>query len=273
MKAVSPRAQRIRLLGEAVDLITPDEVMAFIGRCVDAGEGGLIANHNLHSLYLISRTTGMRALYEAADLIEVDSAPMLMWGKLTRKHSERRHRCTYLDWRETFWSLAERRGWRVFYLGGTPGVVNVAIQRLNACWPDAAIGGRDGYFDATPGSADNAAVLADIARFAPNVLLVGMGMPRQELWIAHHYAELGPCVVLPVGGAFDYESGVQRAAPRWMGRFGLEWAFRLAHAPDRLAPRYLLEPWSLLPAAADDLVHAYTLRREASRLAAVQSSP
>jgi N-acetylglucosaminyldiphosphoundecaprenol N-acetyl-beta-D-mannosaminyltransferase len=273
MSSVPSRLQRVPLLGEAVDLITPDEVMSFIDRSVKAGMPGLVVNHNFHSLYLIARTPGMRELYDMADLIEVDSAPLLFWGKLTGKPAEWRHRCTYLDWRERFWTLASQRGWRVFYLGGLPGVLETATRRLHALWPAVQIGGCSGYFDATPGSDDNVRVLAEIARFAPDVLLVGMGMPRQELWIAHHYAELGPCVVLPVGGAFDYESGVQKPAPRWMGRLGLEWTFRLAHAPTRLAARYLIEPWTLIPAAVDDLVRAYAPSHAVARPAPAQSSP
>ena len=258
---------RIRLLGEPVDLVTPAEVMAFTARRIAAGERGVVANHNLHSLYLVRREPGMRAFYAGADLIELDSTPMIFWGRLTRKPVSRAHRCTYLDWRETFWALAEEMRWRVFYLGGAPGVADRAMIRLRERHPRAILGGRNGYFDATPGSADNEAVLAEINDFRPDVLFVGMGMPRQELWIARHYERIARGVVFPVGAAFDYEAGEQAAAPRWMGRMGLEWAFRLAHSPARMAERYLVEPWSLIPAAARDLVQAYTAPHT------IQSSP
>ena len=253
---------RIRLLGEPVDLVTPAEVMAFTARQVTAGARGVVANHNLHSLYLVRREPEMRAFYAEADLIELDSTPMVLWGRLTRKPVERRHRCTYLDWREDFWALAEQKRWRVFYLGGAPGVAERAMTRLRERYPHAVLAGRDGYFDATPGSADNAAVLAELNAFRPDVLFVGMGMPRQELWIARHYERIARGVVFPVGAAFDYEAGAQTAAPRWMGRLGLEWAFRLALSPGRMAERYLVEPWSLIPAALRDLMQAYAVRRE-----------
>lgn len=258
---------RISLLGEPVDLVTPDEVMAFTARRIAAGRRALVANHNLHSLYLIGRTPGMRAFYAKADLIELDSAPLILWGRLTRKPVGRRHRCTYLDWRDAFWALAEANGWRVFYLGGAPGVADEAMVRLRRRHPRAVLAGRNGYFDAAPGSADNAAVVAEINAFRPDVLFVGMGMPRQELWIADHYAQIATGVVFSVGAAFDYEAGVQVAAPRWVGRLGLEWAFRLAHSPGRMAERYLVEPWSLIPAAVRDLAQAYASPRPA------QSSP
>ncbi|HEY0053078.1 MAG TPA: WecB/TagA/CpsF family glycosyltransferase, partial [Caulobacteraceae bacterium] len=92
--------------------------------------------------------------------------------------------------------------------------------------------------------------------FRPDVLMVGMGMPRQELWILDHFEALPDCVILPVGAAFDYEAGVQAAAPRWMGRLGLEWLFRLAHDPKRLFVRYCVEPWTLVGPALGDLRRA-----------------
>jgi N-acetylglucosaminyldiphosphoundecaprenol N-acetyl-beta-D-mannosaminyltransferase len=82
---------------------------------------------------------------------------------------------------------------------------------------------------------------------------VGMGMPRQEQWLEHNYDALDARVLIPVGAAFDYEAGVQKAAPRWTGRFGVEWAFRFVHDPTRLFHRYFIEPWRLIPAAVRDL--------------------
>jgi N-acetylglucosaminyldiphosphoundecaprenol N-acetyl-beta-D-mannosaminyltransferase len=78
-------------------------------------------------------------------------------------------------------------------------------------------------------------------------------MPKQEFWIERHRSVLSRAVIFSIGAAFDYEAGVQRAAPRWVGQIGLEWAFRLITQPVRLAHRYLLEPWSLLPVALEDI--------------------
>lgn len=244
---------RVRLLGAEVDLVTPDEVMAFTAARVAAGRGGVVANHNLHSLHLFRRSAQMRDFFAGADLIEADSTPLIAWGRLLGLPIGRRHRCTYLDWREAFWRMAAEKGWRVFYLGGAPGVAETAAERLRARWPGVSIACHDGYFDPAPGSAQDRAVVARIQAFAPHVLFVGMGMPLQEAWIAAHRQALPDVVMFSVGAAFDYEAGVQTAAPRWMGRLGLEWLFRLASQPRRLARRYLVEPWSLLPAAWEDL--------------------
>jgi N-acetylglucosaminyldiphosphoundecaprenol N-acetyl-beta-D-mannosaminyltransferase len=80
-----------------------------------------------------------------------------------------------------------------------------------------------------------------------------MGMPRQELWTLAVFDDLPDCVIFSVGAAFDYEAGTQRPAPRWMGRAGVEWAYRLVQDPRRLFRRYCVEPWTLVPLAVSDL--------------------
>lgn len=253
--------ERVRLLGQAMDLVRPEEVMHHLQLAVAEARKSLIANHNLHSLYLLTRRPELQAFYDRADMVEVDSTPLLWFSRVLGLHSRAFHRCTYLDWRDHFWSLADRKGWRVLSIGGAPGVGEAAVAKLATRYPGAEIETRHGYFDAAPGSADNAAVLAQVAAFRPHVLFVGMGMPRQELWIADHFDALPPCVVLSVGAAFDYEAGAQKAAPRWMGRAGIEWAFRLFHDPKRLFVRYCVEPWFLLPLIVADIRAARRGRR------------
>ena len=253
--------ERVCILGETVDLMRPEEVLLHVDRCVEAGTRSIIANHNLHSLYLLPRTPGMRRLYDLADVVELDSTPLIHFSRLLGLHSRPFHRCTYLDWRDQFWSLANRQGWRVLYVGGAEGVATTAAERLIARYPGAVVQGLSGYFDARPGSPGNAAVLTAIADFKPHVLFVGMGMPRQELWIAENIEALPDAVILPVGAAFDYEAGVQKAAPRWMGRLGVEWLFRLFSDPKRLFARYCVEPWFLIGPALGDVREAMRRRK------------
>lgn len=248
--------ERIDVLGAQVDLVRPEEVMHHVEAAVDAARPYLVANHNLHSLYLLRRTPQLAAFFEGADLIEVDSTPVITFTRALGLQSRPFHRCTYLDWRDHFWSVANRKAWRVYYLGGAPGVADAAAAQLNLSYPKADIRVRHGYFDAAPGSTENAEILADIAAFAPHILFVGMGMPRQEQWIVTNRADLPPCAVFSVGAAFDYEAGVQKAAPRWMGQAGFEWLYRLAHDPVRLWRRYCYEPWFMIGPALKDILRA-----------------
>ena len=180
--------ETVTLLGEPVDLVRPEEVMHHIERWVRAGRKSVVANHNLHSLYLIRRDPGLRRFFQRADLTQLDSTPLVWFARLLGLSSRPFHRCTYLDWRDHFWSLANREAWRVMYVGGAPGVAERAAQSLNGRAPGATIAFHHGYFDATPGSADNTRVVAAVNEFQPNILFVGMGMrpvsrrPRHAGW-------------------------------------------------------------------------------------------
>ena len=258
---MTQRPATARLLGETFDLVGPAGILAFAGERAARGEKALVVNHNTHSLYLLDRTPEMRAAYDLADLVTLDSFPMLFWGKLLGRPFVRADRSTYTDWRADFWDLAVAKRWRVFYLGGEPGVAETARQNLVKQWPGAMIGVRDGYFDMTPGSAETAKVLKEIEAFQPDILLVGMGMPRQELWIARSYAALKRGVVFSIGAAFDYEAGIQPFCPMWISRSGFQWLYRLLRDPRRMASRYLVEPFALIGRALGDL--AETLRIKA----------
>lgn len=263
--------ERVRLLGQLVDLVRPEEVLHHVEAWVKARRKVLIANHNVNSMALMRRNPRLQRFYARADLVEVDSAPLIKFAKLLGLHGQAFHRCTYLDWRDHFWSLVDRNGWRVMYVGGAPQVVERARARLAAEYPGADIKVRDGFFVATPGSRDNAVVVAEVKAFDPHILFVGMGMPRQELWILDNLDALPDCAIFSVGAAFDYEAGEQKAAPRWMGRMGIEWLFRLVHDPKRLARRYLIEPWILSPLILADVWTALRTRG-ARRRAAVSAS-
>lgn len=245
--------ERVHLLGQAVDLVRPEEVLHHVETWVRERRKVIIANHNLNSMALLQKQPRLKRFYARADLVEVDSAPLIYFAKLLGLHGKAFHRCTYLDWRDHFWSLADRNGWRVMYVGGEKEVVERARERLSANYPGADIRVRDGFFNVAAGSAENTAVVEQVKAFAPQILFVGMGMPRQELWILDNLEALPDCVIFNVGAAFDYEAGEQKAAPRWMGRMGIEWAYRLFHDPRRLARRYLIEPWSLSGLIVADL--------------------
>ncbi len=251
--------RRTSLLGADVDLVTRDGVMAFVASAAEAGRRAIVGNHNLHSLYLSRKDRRMATFFDLADLIEIDSMPMVYWARVLGLPTSPANRCTYLDWRDQFWAMAAARGWRVYLLGATKGVADEAAKRLAKAWPGVELKAHHGYFDRTPGSAENQAVLDSINAFQPHVVLVGMGMPIQELWVADNAHLIDRGVLLTVGAAIDYEAGVQGAAPRVLGDFCLEWLYRLILQPRRMSSRYLIEPWSLLGAALADL-NAYLLK-------------
>lgn len=121
-------------------------------------------------------------------------------------------------------------GHRLYLLGAAPGVAEKAAEALQRIAPGLEIAGvRDGYFKPD----EEPAVLDAIREARPDVILVALGVPRQEKWIARYQAALGVPVAMGVGGSFDvFAERVQRA-PRWMQALNLEWLFRLYQEPWR----------------------------------------
>jgi N-acetylglucosaminyldiphosphoundecaprenol N-acetyl-beta-D-mannosaminyltransferase len=135
------------------------------------------------------------------------------------------------------------RGYTVFLLGGAAGVPERAAARLRARFPRLRIAGHhappEGF--APDEGAAAAAAVAAVNAAKPALLFVGLGAPKQELWVHRHWSRLDATVAVCCGAAIDYAAGAQVRAPVWMQRAGAEWVWRLAREPGRLWRRYLVQ--------------------------------
>jgi N-acetylglucosaminyldiphosphoundecaprenol N-acetyl-beta-D-mannosaminyltransferase len=131
-------------------------------------------------------------------------------------------------------------GFRVFLLGGAPGVGNRAAERIRNRWPRVAVVGVASPSPGFENSAEESARIIDtVNTAAPHLLVVGLGAPKQEVWLEQHASQIRAPVAIAAGATIDFLAGVQTRAPRWVQRFRLEWLFRLASDPRRLAGRYV----------------------------------
>ena len=239
--------EAVTFLGVTLQPRSLAELNLLVEQGIRENQRWIIANHNLHSLYLFHRHARMRAFYDQARWTHIDGMPLVALGRLYGFPLQRKHRVTLADWTYPLMELAARKGWRVFHLGASRGSAERGVSKLRALYPTLQIEVSEGYFDARPGSAENEAMVARINAFAPHLLMVGMGMPRQEFWTHENYHRLDvPVILSSVGAAFDYVAGAVPTPPRWSGQLGLEWAFRMAHDPSRLFKRYFVEPWYIL---------------------------
>ena len=136
--------------------------------------------------------------------------------------------------------LAAAEGWRVYLVGGAPGAAEAAATRLEVELGIRAVGVEAPRIS-VEGAPDEAAVIDRVRRARPDVVLVGLGSPKQERFIHRALTANDPEVWLGVGASIDFLAGRVRRAPRWVSRAGLEWLFRLSLEPRRLAHRYLVK--------------------------------
>ena len=226
----------IHLLGMKVTPGELPEIHREISRLIHRKKPGIILCGNVYSLHLCCELPWLAAFYEQADIVYLDGAGISLGARLL--NLGRFRRTTMHEW---IWPLATylaEQGHSLYLLGNPPGVAAQAAANLQSHAPRLRIlGSHDGYF--AKEGLENDAVIAAINRQAPDVLMVGLGMPLEQRWILDNYQKINAKVFWEVGAAFEYWAGVTPACPKWLGDLGLNWLFRLLLEPRRLARRYL----------------------------------
>lgn len=235
--------QEARILGVRVHRVRMADALRQIEQFIECREPHLVITADANAVLLALEDAEFRALMESAALITADGAGLTWAGK--RLGQPFPERVSGVDLVEQLTRLSHEKGYRLYFLGAAPGVAERAAQNLLKKYPQAQIVGvQHGYF----APADEPAIVAQIAAARPDVLLVGMGMPRQEKWAWQHRDALGVPVMIGVGGSFDVYGGVVRRAPRWMQRVGCEWLWRLLQDPRKIKkvrnlPRFVWRVW------------------------------
>ena len=237
------KSEWYEILGVKINLLSMTQLNAVVEKAIEHKFKWIIANHNMNSLYLYHHNSQMRDFFQIADCVHIDGMALILLGKFLGVPCERKHRVTYADWIWSLMSKADSQGWRVVYLGSKPGVAEKGAEILRAKYPNLQIATEHGYFSQSADCLENKAVLEKINSYRPHILMVGMGMPRQEQWIMNNLSQIKANVILPSGACIDYVAGEVATPPRWMGKVGLEWLYRLLAEPKRLWRRYLVEPW------------------------------
>jgi N-acetylglucosaminyldiphosphoundecaprenol N-acetyl-beta-D-mannosaminyltransferase len=137
-------------------------------------------------------------------------------------------------------AVSAERGYRQFYLGGGPGVAEALAETMRQRYPGLTVAGIYAPPFRKQTADEEAAMVAHINTVNAHIVWVGLGSPKQDLWMARFRPALQAPLLIGVGAAFDFFTGRQAQAPRWMQRAGLEWLFRLAREPRRLWRRYLV---------------------------------
>jgi len=238
-RADSPAAVPKRdLLGVPIALTDYAGAMDVMDGMIERGERGYVCAIAVHALMVGYEDAEMRAALLGSSLVVPDGRP-LVWA-LSRLGHRLPDRVYGPELMARYCRRAAERGHRVWLYGGYD---EAALEQLVAVLEDRYPGIRIAGGYSPPHrtlTADEEAELANrINADTPDVVWVGVGVPKQEKWMAHMRSRLDPPLLVGVGAAFDFEAGLKRQAPSWMQRRGLEWLFRLSQEPRRLGPRYL----------------------------------
>jgi N-acetylglucosaminyldiphosphoundecaprenol N-acetyl-beta-D-mannosaminyltransferase len=251
---VAPTRTRVALGRLWADAMTREEALAEVEALVRGGQGGRIYTPNLNHLVLAEHNAAFRQAYANASLSFADGTPLLWAARLLGTPLPAK--LSGSDLVLPMAQLAARQGWRVYLLGGSPGVARDAAARLERDCRVEIAGIDDAPVSATNPSADGP-VVERLQRAEPHLVFVALGAPKQELFIDRIAPMLGGAVAMGVGGTLDFIAGRVRRAPEWVSSVGLEWAYRVSQEPGRLWRRYLLhDPEALAILARSALVPA-----------------
>jgi N-acetylglucosaminyldiphosphoundecaprenol N-acetyl-beta-D-mannosaminyltransferase len=239
----SSRIHEIRALGLRFHPMTKSTLLDQMFKPRASGERMIVGGANLHGLYVNHHSADYDALLQKPEtVVIIDGMPVIWMLRLLGHTVDRSHRITWVDWFEDALARAAHEGRAVFILGHTPQILAEGLAKARAKWPSLRIDGTHGFFAIGDNAPDARAAIETVNAFAPDILIVGMGMPRQEIFTLRFGSRLNAPVIGLGGAAFAYFAGFEPTPPRWMGRWGLEWSHRLFADPRRMAFRYLIEP-------------------------------
>jgi N-acetylglucosaminyldiphosphoundecaprenol N-acetyl-beta-D-mannosaminyltransferase len=250
--------KRIRFGRAVVDVVTKEDVLLCARGFLrsERSSPALIVPVNAQLVHLAKKQPRFAAFLERADLCVADGFPLVAASRLME--TPLAERIAGVDLAVDLCRLLAQEGGSVYLFGGRNGAADATAEVLRTRFPSLRIVGADCppfHFETMLWAAESALEKIHAAR--PDLLLVGLGAPKQEYWIEDSFAEL-PCkVVMGVGGTFDILSGQVPRAPGWMQICGLEWFFRLCVEPRRLWLRYVVGNsyflWVVLMQAVEQL--------------------
>jgi 1,2-diacylglycerol 3-beta-glucosyltransferase len=255
----APAGGRVQIGGVPLDRVDMVEALRRLDAAVEERRQMHVATVNLDFLTAAQRSAELRRVLAGCELNVADGTPVVWLSSLLGESLP--ERVPGSDLVPLLVSQAARAGSSVFLLGGEGGVSQIAASRLLADNPGLRIAGCLEPPRASLEALDSDRIIEVVTRSRADILLVALGNPKQELWIARHRHRLaGVSVLIGVGCVFDLLAGRASRAPRWMQRSGLEWLHRLASEPGRLAGRYLNDAAWLLMTSTRILVQRATGR-------------
>ncbi len=206
----------------------------------------------VHSVVEAADDPTLRSVFNAPDSIASPDGMPLVW--VGRVLGRRVARVCGPDVMPALIDRSRTNGARHFFYGGAPGVAERLAARLAERYPGLEVVGTHSPPFRTLTPEEDAAEVALINAARPDYVWIGLGAPKQDLWVARQREALDASVLLAVGAAFDFHSGGLRRAPAWMQRAGLEWLFRLLAEPRRLIRRYAVTNTRFVYLVGKDLV-------------------
>ena len=239
---------RINFMNTEIDNLTMNETLIEIDKLIRLNECAYVVTPNVDHIVQLERDEELKRVYENASLILADGKPLIWISKFYK--TPIKEKISGSDLFPKVCDLAAKKGFTMYLLGAAEGVAAKAAKNLMQKYKGLNIVGTYSPplgFEKDKKELDK--IKEQIQKVHPDILIVGLGCPKQEKFMYHHCNELGVPISFGLGASIDFEAGNIKRAPKWMSEHGLEWLYRITQDPKRLAKRYLVDDMKIFSLA------------------------
>ncbi|MBB5185709.1 N-acetylglucosaminyldiphosphoundecaprenol N-acetyl-beta-D-mannosaminyltransferase [Faecalicoccus acidiformans] len=231
---------RIKFLNTYIDNVTMSEAVEYIDTMIQHKKKGYVVTPNVDFIVRMEKDVQFQKIVENADLIVTDGKPLIWISKKIK--TPIKEKISGSDLSPNIFRLAAKKGYTVFLLGGKEGVAEKAKMNMELKYPGINIVGvYSPPFGFEKNLKEVNRINEMINNLSPDILLVCLGSPKQEMFIAKNINKYEACVSLAVGATIDFEAGTIKRAPKWISNIGMEWFYRFLKEPKRLFKRYFVD--------------------------------
>jgi N-acetylglucosaminyldiphosphoundecaprenol N-acetyl-beta-D-mannosaminyltransferase len=234
--------------------VTMDQTIQWIADLVQRGVPEYLITANLNYVMLARQDPTLECVTDGAAGILADGMPIVLRSRGTKQPLPERVAGSELIYRLA--EKASQRGWRIFFLGGAPGVAQQCAETLALQYPGLQIAGVHSPPFRNLSLDEQQTIVSRIEDAGTDILLVAFGQPKGERWIAEYHRQTGAAVSIQLGASFDFVAGKATRAPKVWQRAGMEWAYRMMGDPRRLVPRYASNAAFLVKTVITDLAQS-----------------
>lgn len=246
IKEEYPSSNRVKILNVKIDNYTLEEALTEIEYLIQERKNAYVVTPNLDHIVMLEKDLQFRKVYEDADMVLADGKPLVWLASI--KRTPIKGKISGSDLFPRLAELSAQKGYSMYFLGAGEGVAHRAAERLQERYLGLnVVGTYSPPYGFENDSDEIKKIIGNIRKANPDILIVGLGAPKQEKFIWKYRKKMNVPVSLGLGASLDFEAGEKKRAPRWMSEHGLEWLYRMIKEPRRLVKRYVKDGILLIP--------------------------
>lgn len=239
---------RIKFMNTCIDNLTMSETLNEIDKLIQKKICSYVVTPNVDHIVRLEKDEELQKVYKNASLILIDGKPLIWISKWYK--TPIKEKISGSDLFPKVCELAANKNYTMYLLGAAEGVADTAAKNLMKKYPGLnVVGTYSPPFGFEKNEQEMIKIKTQIQEVHPDILIVGLGCPKQEKFMYYHCKELGVPISFGLGASIDFEAGNIKRAPKWMSNHGLEWLYRFSKEPKRLFKRYFVDDLKIIQVA------------------------